>query len=272
VTLPLLGLRGVFFEIIEYKSLVYRLVIDSLQAADRDCDLQPDQLHYLRRVLRLQPGDRFIALNGQGKVWLAQLRETSAKLLQEIDESSELPMTISLMIALPKGNSFEEIVRCTTELGVSRLIPVISDRTILKPSDAKVQRWRKIAAEAAEQAERQLVPQIFDPLPFVQALSEFTSLASHRYFCVTRREDGHLLDQLPSPLPDAVLMATGCEGGWTPAEIETAIAFGFEPVALGRRILRAVTAPIAALSCLVGEIERDRPGVSPKTSAPSSLG
>lgn len=236
--------------------MVYRLVIDSLQAADLIFDLQPDQRHYLRRVLRLQTGDRFIALNGQGKVWLAQLGETTATLLQEIDELSELPLTISLMVALPKGNGFEEIVRCTTELGVSHLIPVISDRTLLKPSDAKIQRWRKIAAEAAEQSERQIVPQIFEPLAFSQALSEVTRLAPHRYLCATRREDQHLLDQLPSPLSSAVLIATGCEGGWTTAEIDAAIAFGFEPVSLGRRILRAVTAPIAALSCLVGEIER----------------
>jgi 16S rRNA (uracil1498-N3)-methyltransferase len=239
--------------------LVYRLVIETLPSPDQTVELQPDQRHYLRRVLRLQTGDRFIVLNGQGKVWLAQLGETAATLLQEVKESSELPLTISLLVAIPKGNGFEDIVRCTTELGVSRLIPVISDRTILKPSDAKVQRWRKIAAEAAEQSERQIVPQIFEPIAFAQALSEVKSLTPHRYLCATRRKDGHLLDQLPSPLPSAVLIATGCEGGWTNQEIEAAIATGFEPVSLGHRILRAVTAPIAALSCVVGEIERQYP-------------
>ncbi len=238
--------------------LVNRLFIDSLQSADRDFDLQPEQFHYLRRVLRLQTGDRFIVFNGQGKVWLAQLGEASGQLLKEIEESSELSVMVSLLIALPKGNGFEDIVRCTTELGVSRLIPVVSDRTILKPSAAKVQRWRKIAAEAAEQSERQLVPQIFEPISFAQALQESTHFAQNCYLCATRRNDDHLLDRISSPLPNSILMATGCEGGWTPNEIEAAIATGFEPVTLGRRILRAVTAPIAALSCLVGEIERNK--------------
>jgi 16S rRNA (uracil1498-N3)-methyltransferase len=135
---------------------------------------------------------------------------------------------------------------------------VDSDRTILKPSEAKVQRWRKIAAEAAEQSERQLGPQILEPISFAQALQESKHFAQNCYLCATRRHDNHLLDRISSPLPHSILIATGCEGGWTPAEIEAAIAIGFEPVSLGRRILRAVTAPIAALSCLVGEIERKK--------------
>lgn len=232
-----------------------RLVIAPAQKQDRQIALTPPQQHYLQRVLRLARGDRFVAMDGRGQCWLAQLGEDRADILEPLLVPTEVPLQVTLIVALPKGSGFDEVVRCCTELGVATLMPVISDRTLLHPSPRKLERWRRIAQEAAEQAEREIVPEIIEPTDFSAALKAANETNCHGYLAVARQEAPHLLTCL-SPLPDsAIAIATGPEGGWTPAEIEAAIAVGFTPISLGRRVLRAVTAPITALSITAAAIE-----------------
>ncbi|MEG5018085.1 MULTISPECIES: 16S rRNA (uracil(1498)-N(3))-methyltransferase [unclassified Microcoleus] len=265
-----------------------RLAVTAAQICDRQIDLTREQQHYLNRVLRLQAGDRFIAMDGRGHWWLAvlEVRETGlfASIAEEIAVNRELPVEVTLMAALPKGNGFDEVVRQATELGVASIVPVTSDRTLLKPSDQKVDRWRRIAAEAAEQSERQLVPTILDPISFDFAVKNCGQ--KYRYICVARGENRHLWDCLlgnleppqpplvrgeqelephfvgavpPCPPPGgelSIVIAIGPEGGWTEGEVERAIELGFEAVSLGSRILRAVTAPIVALSLVGAAFEK----------------
>lgn len=238
-----------------------RLVILPSQLQGQQIDLTQQQQHYLSRVLRLKTGDRFIAMNGQGQWWLAMLSGAQAQILQPISLQTELPVSVSLMIALPK-NGFDEIVRQGTELGVTNFIPVASDRTLLHPSPQKLERWRKIATEAAEQSERLIVPEILDPVPFSQALS---SEKNYGYICEARGNFPHLLSCLQNTVKipsnseqTTITIATGPEGGWTPAEVESACAAGFQPVSLGKRILRAVTAPIVALSLISAAFEQEQ--------------
>jgi 16S rRNA (uracil1498-N3)-methyltransferase len=236
---------------------VYRLVVESIQNLNQRISLNPEQQHYLRRVLRLNDGDHFVAMNGQGQSYLAQLTENSAYILEIFKELTELPIAVTLIIALPKGNGFNEIVRCCTELGVTTLIPTISQRTLLKPSSHKLERWRKIATEAAEQSERQIVPTIIEPIAFEKLLISVDKTAADHYICAPRRKTKHLLTYLPNSSRKSIVIATGCEGGWTQEEVEKAIISGFQPVTLGRRILRAITAPIVALSLVTSVIERE---------------
>ena len=251
-----------------------RLAIAQAQIQNQQIALTPQQQHYLSRVLRLREGDRFIAMDGLGSWWLAQLAGTSAEILEPILADTELPVSVTLMVALPKGNGFDEVVRSCTELGVACIAPVVSDRTLLHPSPQKLERWRRIAAEAAEQSERQIVPTILDPVPFPTALSGVigrtleeglhpTSNANDlQYICVARGDSPHLLDCLQDKglvTNDSgqinITIAIGPEGGWTDSEVEQAIAHGLKPVSLGRRILRAVTAPIVALSIAAAAFE-----------------
>jgi 16S rRNA (uracil1498-N3)-methyltransferase len=232
--------------------LVYRLVIKSEQIEENLINLDAQQLHYLRRVLRLKNGDRFIALNGVGNAWIAQIKEQSAQIIESIELKTELSISLGLITALPKGNGYEQVVRCCTELGVSNFMPVISDRTILKPSTNKVERWRKIAIEAAEQSERQIVPTIFEPDKFMAAIAN-TTVNQKKYICVARGNLPTLYSCLHNDNQLDITIATGCEGGWTDVEVEQAIALGFKPVSLGDRILRAITAPIV-VSSLVSAI------------------
>ncbi len=236
--------------------MVYRLVIASDQFNNTQIRLTAEQLHYLKRVLRFQDGDRFVAMNNHGQAWLAQLNQDQGDLLNPLSESSELPVAVTLLIALPKGNGFEEIIRPCVELGVSTIVPIISDRTLLKPSSQKLERWRRIANESAEQSERQLVPTILEPLSFSEALTKVKDWGQVGYICVTRRDSSLFLSCLSTLLPKNLLIATGPEGGWTEAEVENAITVGLIPVSLGNRILRAVTAPTVAMSLVAAVAEK----------------
>ncbi|WP_293125645.1 16S rRNA (uracil(1498)-N(3))-methyltransferase [Microcoleus sp. bin38.metabat.b11b12b14.051] len=265
-----------------------RLAVNAAQICDRTINLTPEQQHYLHRVLRLNQGDKFIAMDGRGHWWLAVLeaQETGliASITAEIAVNKELGVEVTLMAALPKGNGFDEVVRQATELGVASILPLTSDRTLLKPSAQKVDRWIRIATEAAEQSERQIVPVVVEPVSFDLAVKDCHQ--KHRFICVARGENRYLgdcLSPLEPPQPRAgtgapplqrgeqepeeepqelsIAIAIGPEGGWTDGEVQKAIEFGFEPVSLGSRILRAVTAPIVALS-LVGSAFEKRP--SPK--------
>ncbi|ERN42940.1 RNA methyltransferase, RsmE family [Rubidibacter lacunae KORDI 51-2] len=213
--------------------------------------LTSEQQHYLQRVLRLQPGARFIALDGCGSSWLSELSEPSAaRVISPVDVCSELAADITLLVALPKGNGFEETIRCCTELGAAAFVPVLSERALLRPSANRVARWRRIAAEAAEQSERALIPTIAEPLSFPDAIARFATGA--RYLCVARRDAPHAIAAIT---PGSLVIATGPEGGWTPTEVDIAIAGGYQPVTLGPRILRAVTAPIAVIAAIAARIE-----------------
>ncbi|NER33019.1 MAG: 16S rRNA (uracil(1498)-N(3))-methyltransferase [Oscillatoria sp. SIO1A7] len=272
-----------------------RLTIAPEQIQDQHIILSYSQQHYLIGVLRLGDRGRFIAMDGQGHWWLAALSDAKgkkAKILEPIPAATELPSGIALIIAMPKGNNaFDELVRQTTEIGVARIYPVTSQRSLLKPSQHKLERWRRIATEAAEQSERQQVPTVAEPISFEASLS---LPGSDRYICVARGDTlaggdtPHLLDCLqkasgnsatgnlasgqdssptiepsasppdsafPSSGSSSILIATGPEGGWTRAEVELAIAAGFVAVSLGRRILTARTAPIFAASLAAAVLE-----------------
>jgi 16S rRNA (uracil1498-N3)-methyltransferase len=244
--------------------LTYRLVIKSTQIQQEQIILDPQQLHYLLRVLRLGNGDRFVALNGVGQAWLAEIVDRGAKIIEAVTITTELPISLNLITALPKGSGYEQVIRCCTELGVSNFMPVISDRTLLKPNANKVERWRKIAIEAAEQSERQIVPQILKPITYSSAMEQI-SPGQDKYICVARGDLPSLWHSLSTSLSSRtssetseIIIATGCEGGWTEAEISQAIACGFQTVSLGDRVLRAITAPISASSIVAAILESKR--------------
>ncbi len=236
-----------------------RLVIAPAQISAQQIALTLPQQHYLGRVLRLRSGDRFVAMDGLGQGWLAALTPdiSTAEILEPIHTQTELPVSVTLLMALPK-NGMDDVVRQATELGVDRIVPILSDRTLLKPSPQKLDRWQRIAQEAAEQCERQIVPEVQSPQPWAVALQTWNAQHSTCYLCAERGARSHLLTCLEVGNRDgrvAMTIATGCEGGWTEAEIEGAIAAGYQPVSLGARILRAVTAPVVALTLIASVYE-----------------
>ncbi|MBD0337325.1 MAG: 16S rRNA (uracil(1498)-N(3))-methyltransferase [Cyanobacteria bacterium Co-bin13] len=233
-----------------------RVLIHPEQRQSQQIALNAAQQRYLHRVLRLGQGDQFIALDGQGGQWLAELTTdpAAAVVVEALPPATDTAIpAITLLAALPKGNGFDEVVRQVTELGVSRIQPVLSDRTLIRPSDRKLERWQRIAAEATEQSERPTVPDILEPVSWQAGLKDLP--AGAHYLCVTRLDAPHLLNCLQQDWPTSVTVAIGPEGGWTDAEVETALAADFQPVSLGSNILRAVTAPMVALSLIRGVFE-----------------
>ena len=218
--------------------------------------LSPSQQHYLYRVLRLGPGQQFLALDGRGRQWTATLT-TVADVASLEPIAAGLPgpgAAMTLVMALPKGNGFDEVVRQATELGVTAIQPVISDRTLAQPNPKKLDRWQRIAAEATEQSERLLLPDLFPPLAWSEYLAQPS--AGPRWLCVARGDAPHLLAVAQATDPGLpVVVAIGPEGGWTTAEAAAAVAAGFLPVSLGPHILRAVTAPLAALTLVAAARE-----------------
>jgi 16S rRNA (uracil1498-N3)-methyltransferase len=245
-----------------------RITIDPAQIHDRQIALNVEQHHYLTRAIRLKPGDQFQAIDGTGKLYLAKIDPETTLHSPEITAGTATIIEITaapdrqfqpeiiLICALPKGNNFDDIVRACTELGVTKILPVISDRTLLNPSPQKLQRWRKIAQEAAEQSERLVVPIIHEPQGLQTIWGELPD-STCKYWCEARGEQPHLLTCLQSSqlIDRPIAIAIGPEGGWTDAEIQLAIEHGFQLVSLGARILRTITAPIVALSIVAAAME-----------------
>ena len=234
-----------------------RITITPSQIDQGKITLTTEQHHYLTRVIRLPPGGQFQAIDGIGNLYLAEIATDTAQIIQLVTtDSRELTQPLTLICALPKGNNFDDLVRACTELGVTSILPALSDRTLLQPSPQKLQRWRKIAQEATEQSERTNIPIIAEPQS-IQAIFAATTNSSHNYICEARGELPHLLTCLQAtPITQPIILAIGPEGGWTDQELHLAIQSGFQPVSLGKRVLRTITAPIVALSIVIAVIEQ----------------
>lgn len=238
-----------------------RLAIAPEQLHDHQIHLTSDQQHYLCDVLRLGHGDRFIAMNGHGQLWVAELQPDArlARRLQALGEQTELAMPMMLLAAPPKGNHFDQVVRSVTELGVSYIVPLISQRTLLKPSSNRIQRWQRIATEAAEQSHRQIIPKVLDPVSFEKKVMQDDQGDWQRYICTVEPSAPNFLHCLSQALDQesqsGVAVMVGPEGGWTETETQQAQTAGYQAVSLGQRTLRAVTANYMAVSIAIAQIE-----------------
>lgn len=237
-----------------------RLSITPSQCSHEMISLTPEQHHYLTRVLRLDAGAEFIAIPNTGVWWVAQLQadRREAKILRTLTPNTELSGTLTLLAAPPKGQGFDDVVRMTTELGVSRIIPLITERTVLQPGPQRIERWQRIAQEAAEQSRRLLIPEVTAPLSISEALQWIQPALETCSSCligVTEPSAPHLLQLHPFAMQQEAMILLGPEGGWTKQEQEAAIATGCQPFSLGQRVLRAVTAAIATISLLSSQLE-----------------
>ncbi len=219
--------------------------------------LTSEQKHYLCNVLRLEIGAEFIVLDRQGGWWLATLTNNLdiAEVIAKLENNSELSSQVILGVAMPKGSNIESIIRQSTELGVRHIVPLFSDRTIVKSGteigNQKRDRWQRIAEEASELSMRTYIPEVKTPQTLTAWLDALAKEPSPtlKYLCATHPDAPHLLTSLQKEENSGqIVMATGCEGGWTAREEEWAIAAGFIPVSLGDRVLSAITAPVVALS------------------------
>lgn len=218
-------------------------------------DITGSDLHYIKAVLRLKPGDKLELLDGTGKVYEAKISRigkdrASCEIVSSRQEDSEPKTLVTLAQALPKASKMDFVVEKCVELGVHRLIPMTTERTVAK--GAKLDRWRKLAKEAAEQSGRAIIPEVTElsDLDSVLKMRDKFDLALIPWELETKRSLKSLL--LPQFLN--VLVLIGPEGGFSIKEVEAARAAGFQAASLGKRILRTETAGLAALANIIYEL------------------
>jgi 16S rRNA (uracil1498-N3)-methyltransferase len=222
------------------------------------------QAEHLVRVLRAQPGAEAEVVAG-GHVFHAEVAavtptEVRFNLLAEVQAEPALPIT--LVISIFKFDHLEWGIEKATELGVAAIAPVIARRTdkhLAHAAGKRVDRWRRIAHEAAQQCRRADVPIIYEPVPLpnrVRAESEATRivLAEQERSTTLRARVEYAMREAGNQIP-VLEFAFGPEGGWAPEEEALFDANGWLPASLGPRILRAETATIAALAVVASYLE-----------------
>jgi 16S rRNA (uracil1498-N3)-methyltransferase len=220
--------------------------------------LSTDEAKHLREVLRLKVGDKANVFDGEGREFLCHVmesrRETARLAIEgEISPASpESPLNLTLGIALLKGEKFDLVVQKTTELGIKRIVPIISklaDVRLREDTDAakRVTRWQRIALEAAKQSGRAVVPVIETPEQFLN----FVRRGESTRLMFSERDGQPLGSALHNISRDEPLMfLVGSEGGWTNEELEHAQEAHWSIVTLGGRILRAETAAMTITALL----------------------
>jgi 16S rRNA (uracil1498-N3)-methyltransferase len=232
--------------------------------------LASDEARHLRDVLRLKVGDEVYVFNGAGKEFHCTVEESrrdtaQLKVISEVAPArSESPLQLTLAVALLKGEKFDLVVQKATELGVARVVPVVTklaDIRLRDESDAakRVARWQRIALEAAKQSGRAVVPEIAVPVTFESFVVTFGHEPKMSCLLFSER-DGESIIATKERLPTNVSTLTalvGSEGGWTNEELAAAREAGWSIVTLGGRVLRAETAAITVavlLQHLAGDL------------------
>jgi 16S rRNA (uracil1498-N3)-methyltransferase len=235
--------------------------------------LQAEEAHYLRRVLRLRPGEQLAVVDGAGRLWSAVLEAPAAGAAAaeagrlRLEQPLQAPLQqqpaarpqLQLAVALPRLDA-DVLLRMACELGIDRFTPLRAARSVaadrLKPS-----RQQAILREALEQCERLWLPQL-EPEQSALAWLAAPPAAGQRCFLATTRRQGLMdlevaLAAAASGSPAAgdplerITVVIGPEGGWTPEEEEAALQAGWQPVGLGEAILRTSTAAVSAAALMV---------------------
>lgn len=227
-------------------------------AGDQGLAITAAEAHYLRRVLRLGSGDLVAVVDGEGRLWTAELvSERALQLQQPLEEPlqrcGQPRAVIELAMAVPRRDG-ELVWRMATEIGVDGLQPLIAERSQGSEQGLQkwpLERWRTIVQEASEQCERLWLPRLEAPRQALDLLADPPQGLG--LIATTRRPGLPLLEELLSAEArpsESLCLAIGPEGGWTEAELAAAAGAGWWAVSLGEPILRTATAAIAGVSRL----------------------
>ena len=239
-----------------------RLHVDLPLSADLDLDLPEDVARHVQ-VLRLQPGDGLTLFDGRGGEWPATVTAMGRRDVRvqvgaaRVDVDREPGVAVTLAAVMPANDRMDWLVEKATELGVAAITPLLAERSVLKlkgeRGDKKRAHWQAVAVAACEQCGRNRVPDI----PAAQTLPDWLAdpaaqaQATGPRLVLSLRPGGRPLSEAAAVEPGPVTFLSGPEGGLSPAEEDLALRHGFLPVTLGPRVLRAETAPLAALAALV---------------------
>jgi len=235
-----------------------RWIADRVEG-DRAFLLGPNATH-LFRVLRVKIGQDFdVVANGvprRGEVISASHEQVEFR-LGAVIESEALPQ-LTVYLSIFKFDRLEWAVEKLTELGVSRIVPVIAQRTeqhLAKAAEKRVERWRKLAREAAQQSRRVTAPEIANAVPLAKAIAD----EQGNRIVLSEAEERTSLKALLSGSKPPLALAFGPEGGWTEGELQLFNDYTWQAASLGHTILRAETAAIAAVAVAMAELSSPQP-------------
>ncbi|MEB3100703.1 16S rRNA (uracil(1498)-N(3))-methyltransferase [Ferviditalea candida] len=231
-------------------------------------EIQGDDAHHIARVMRARTGDKIIVSDGMEREAIVEIRQidagrVTASIVEPLALTGEPRHRVWVFQGLPKGDKMETVIQKGTEIGASRFLPFLSERTVVKydvkKEEKRIERWRKIAKEAAEQAHRNRIPSIDPPVSWRQMLAEVAQ--ADAAFLLYEKERGasfknalqRALSDLDAARPLTLAVIVGPEGGFSEAEVGQAEAAGCVPAGLGKRILRTETAALVALACILYE-------------------
>jgi 16S rRNA (uracil1498-N3)-methyltransferase len=231
----------------------HRFPVSEPPAVGRQARITGTDADHIRKVLRLGPGDRVFLFDGSGTEYEATIESVEpphvvAAVTAARRPQQESPVRIAVAQGILKEKKMDRVIRQLTELGADAWIPFAAGRSVARPDprkiEARVQRWRKIAVEAAKQCRRLKVPEISPVADFDQAIR----LAEGYALKMALWEEARTEAAWPRPQkePESVFLLVGPEGGFTAEEITRADAAGFLQASLGPRILRAETAAVVA--------------------------
>ncbi|SDY51489.1 16S rRNA (uracil1498-N3)-methyltransferase [Evansella caseinilytica] len=230
---------------------------------DEDVTITGEAAKHIQRIMRMETGESIICCTEAGSCYVCRLTQitdngVSAAIVEQETNSVELPVTVTIAHGLPKGDKLELVIQKGTELGAAGFVPFEAERSIVKWDDRKalkkVDRWNKIAREAAEQSQRQALPKVFDVRSFSSLLSEFD-----KYSCVLAASEEAAKSDEKSQFRlalqqmkhgDSLLMVVGPEGGFSDRELQLMKKRGAVVCGFGPRILRTETAPLYGLAAI----------------------
>ena len=224
--------------------------------------LNDDDVFHLTRVMRARRGDN-IEVVSDGMVYLAEvqsLRPLEIILVKRIRENNELSNDVILIASLIKGEKMDLVLQKATELGVSEIVLLQSERSVVKikkdDKDVKFVRFNKILKEAAEQSRRSKIPALYRLIDIVnlRTIEADVRLIAYEGMEGNTESFNKVLQNIKSK--DKIAIIIGPEGGFSEKEIDIATRLGYKKISLGRRILRAETASFYALSVISNYLER----------------
>lgn len=237
-----------------------RFFINKRDIVDGEVVISGGEARHISEVMRLSVGDPIVVFDGEGGEYSGTIKELdhpNKNLTVTIDSEKSLSKEegprITLVQAIPKKNKMDLVVEKTTELGVHKIIPMLTERTVVRPdsrSSRKVtERWRRIAIETSKQCARAFVPEISD----IKIFKEIVALAKDHDFAFLACLEGETVsikEAISKNIAGSVLVMVGPEGDFSPRELEYAESRGFSLISLGKRVLKSETAGLFVVSVI----------------------
>ncbi|RBP68920.1 16S rRNA (uracil1498-N3)-methyltransferase [Alkalibaculum bacchi] len=242
---------------------MHRFFIEDHQIVDEQVYISGENHEHMTKSLRVKIGEKVELSNGKGLEYIATVQEIDKnqvllEIIEKTTNSSEMPVKITLYQGLPKATKMDLIVQKTVELGVTNIVPVIMERTIVemdKKANKKIERWQKISEEAAKQSKRGIIP-IIKPVVKLKNIDKEFEKNDLNLIAYENEDDSNLKKILEAHNKvQKIGVLIGPEGGISEKEAQYLKELKAKSISLGKRILRTETAGMAALSMLVYHFE-----------------